>query len=99
MPDFDEKRRTRMTKMFFCRSNGVGKCQRPLSSTVAWCERPKVAGERATMMWSVPPNQGVPVMKTIASALIALAVLTGAAASANAFDTQSFYEQLDRSRQ
>jgi hypothetical protein len=38
-------------------------------------------------------------MKTIASALIALAVLTGAAASANAFDTQSFYEQLDRSRQ
>jgi len=38
-------------------------------------------------------------MKTIASALIALAVLTGVAASANAFDTQSFYEQLDRVRQ
>jgi hypothetical protein len=38
-------------------------------------------------------------MKTIASALIALAVLTGVAASANAFDAQNFYEQLDRSRQ
>jgi hypothetical protein len=42
---------------------------------------------------------GVPAMKTIVSALIALSVLTGIAASANAFDTQSFYEQLDRSRQ
>ena len=84
---------------FFAASDCLGKCQRPLSSTVAWCEWPQVAGERATMMWSVPPNQGVPVMKTIASALIALAVLTGVAASANAFDTQSFYEQLDRSRQ
>jgi hypothetical protein len=58
-----------------------------------------VAGERATMMWSVSPNQGVPVMKTIASALIALSVLTGIAASANAFDALSFYEQLDRGRQ
>jgi hypothetical protein len=38
-------------------------------------------------------------MKTIVSALIALSVLTGIAASANAFDTQSFYEQLDRGRQ
>ena len=38
-------------------------------------------------------------MKTIASALIALAVLTGTHASANAFETQGFYEQLDRSRQ
>jgi hypothetical protein len=38
-------------------------------------------------------------MKTIISALIALSALTGVAASANAFDTQSFYDQLDRSRQ
>jgi hypothetical protein len=38
-------------------------------------------------------------MKTIASALIALSVLTGVAASANAFDAKSFYEELDRSRQ
>jgi hypothetical protein len=37
-------------------------------------------------------------MKTIVSALIALAVLTGVAASANAFDAKSFYEELDRSR-
>jgi hypothetical protein len=35
-------------------------------------------------------------MKTIVSALIALSVLTGMAASANALDAKSFYEQLDR---
>jgi hypothetical protein len=50
------------------------------------------------MVWSVPPNQGVSVMKTIVSALIALAVLAGVSASANAFDAKSFYEELDRSR-
>jgi hypothetical protein len=38
-------------------------------------------------------------MKTIISALIALSALTGVAATANAFDALSFYEQLDRSRQ
>ena len=38
-------------------------------------------------------------MKTIISALIALSALTGVAASANALDAQSFYEQLDRSHQ
>ena len=37
-------------------------------------------------------------MKTIVSALIALSVLTGVAASANAFDAKSFFEELDRSR-
>lgn len=37
-------------------------------------------------------------MKTIISALIALSVLTGFAASASAFDAKSFYEVLDRSR-
>jgi len=37
-------------------------------------------------------------MKTIVSALIALSVLTGVTASANAFDAKSFYEELDRSR-
>jgi hypothetical protein len=37
-------------------------------------------------------------MKTIVSALIALSVLTGLAASASAFDARSFYEELDRSR-
>jgi hypothetical protein len=36
-------------------------------------------------------------MKTLVSALIALAVLTGVAASANAFDSKTFYEQQDRS--
>ena len=50
------------------------------------------------MVWSVPPNPGVPVMKTIVSALIALSVLSGFAASANAFDAKSFYEELDRTR-
>jgi hypothetical protein len=36
------------------------------------------------------------VMKTIMSAIIALSVLTGVAASANAFDAKNFYEQQDR---
>ena len=36
-------------------------------------------------------------MKTILSAIVALSVLTGVAASANAFDAKIFYEQLDRS--
>jgi hypothetical protein len=35
-------------------------------------------------------------MKTVVSALIALSVLTGMAASANALDAKSFYEQLER---
>jgi hypothetical protein len=51
-----------------------------------------------TMVFSVPPIKGVPGMKTIVSALIALSVLTGVTASANAFDAKSFYEELDRSR-
>jgi hypothetical protein len=37
-------------------------------------------------------------MKKIIAALIALSALTGVAASANAFDAKSFYEDLDRSR-
>jgi hypothetical protein len=36
-------------------------------------------------------------MKTLVSALIALSVLTGVVASANAFDAKSFYQQQDRS--
>jgi hypothetical protein len=35
-------------------------------------------------------------MKIIVSALLALSMLTGIAASANAFDAKSFYETLDR---
>ena len=35
------------------------------------------------------------IMKTILSAIVALSVLTGVAASANAFDAKSFYEQFD----
>jgi hypothetical protein len=35
-------------------------------------------------------------MKTIISALLALSVLTGVAASAYAFDAKSFYSELDR---
>ena len=37
------------------------------------------------------------IMKTILSAIVALSVLTGVAASANAFDAKSFYEQQERS--
>ena len=37
-------------------------------------------------------------MKTLLSALLALTVLTGVAASASAFDGKTFYEQQDRSR-
>jgi demethoxyubiquinone hydroxylase (CLK1/Coq7/Cat5 family) len=37
------------------------------------------------------------IMKAILSAIVALSVLTGVAASANAFDAKSFYEQLERS--
>jgi hypothetical protein len=36
------------------------------------------------------------IMKTIASALVALSVLTGFVASASAFDAKTFYEQQDR---
>ena len=35
-------------------------------------------------------------MKTLVSALVALSVLTGVAASANAFDAKSFYAQQER---
>jgi len=37
-------------------------------------------------------------MKKIIAALIALSALNGVAASANAFDAKSFYEELDRCR-
>jgi len=36
------------------------------------------------------------IMKTIISALVALSVLSGVAASASAFDAKTFYEQQDR---
>jgi hypothetical protein len=36
------------------------------------------------------------IMKTIISALVALSVLSGVAASAYAFDAKTFYEQQDR---
>jgi len=36
-------------------------------------------------------------MQTILSTIVALSVLTGVAASANAFDAKSFYQQLERS--
>jgi len=38
------------------------------------------------------------IMKTVLSALLALTVLTGVAASANAFDAKTFYQEQDRSR-
>ena len=36
-------------------------------------------------------------MKVLLSAVLALSVLTGIAASASAFDSKTFYEQQDRS--
>ena len=38
-------------------------------------------------------------MKTIVSALIALAVIAGAVGTANALDPKSFYEHLDKAAQ
>jgi hypothetical protein len=38
------------------------------------------------------------IMKTILSALLALSVLTGVAASAYTFDAKTFYEQQDRQK-
>ena len=35
-------------------------------------------------------------MKTITSALVALLLIAGIAASAHAFDAKEFYEQVDR---
>lgn len=35
-------------------------------------------------------------MKTILSALVALSVIAGIAGTASAFDTKTFYEQIDR---
>ena len=35
-------------------------------------------------------------MKTLVSALVALSVVTGVAASANALDARAFYEQQER---
>jgi hypothetical protein len=37
-------------------------------------------------------------MKTLMSALVALSVLAGVAASANAFDAKTFFEQQDREK-
>jgi hypothetical protein len=37
-------------------------------------------------------------MKALLSALVAVSVLTGVAASARAFDSKAFYEQQDRFR-
>jgi hypothetical protein len=36
------------------------------------------------------------IMKKILSAIVALSVLTGMAATASAFDSKSFYEQQER---
>jgi hypothetical protein len=38
------------------------------------------------------------IMKTLLSALLALAVLTGVVTSASAFDAKTFYQDQDRSR-
>jgi len=57
-----------------------------------------MTGERRHCVARPLKIKGVPVMKTIICALIALAVLSGISATANAFDAKSFYEELDRTR-
>ena len=42
------------------------------------------------------PNRGDIAMKTITAALIALSVLAGIAAPANALDVKTFWDQQDR---
>jgi hypothetical protein len=44
----------------------------------------------------VAPNRGDIAMKTIAATLIALSVLAGIAAPANALDVKTFWDQQDR---
>jgi len=56
------------------------------------------ADGRTAMLPHLRSLKEYPAMKTIISALIALSVLTGLAASASAFDAKGFYEELDRSR-
>jgi hypothetical protein len=64
------------------------------------------AGEAALLLRSsddrrhgavgIPLKRGETAMKVIVTLLVALSVVTGVAASANAFDAKSFYAQLDR---
>jgi hypothetical protein len=57
-----------------------------------------LAGEAGKMLFHPPIWESL--MKTIASALIALSIFTGLAAPANAaWDTQAFWEGLARSAQ
>jgi len=53
------------------------------------CEQHRLAPDRTKQSLET-------IMKTLASALLALSVLAGVAASASAFDAKSFYEQQDR---
>ena len=50
----------------------------------------------ATMVLSASLSKKDTAMKTIVSALIALSVLAGIAGPASAFDSKTFYNQLDR---
>jgi hypothetical protein len=43
-----------------------------------------------------PARKGGAVMKTLASALIALSLLIGVAAPASALDARKFFDQIDR---
>jgi len=52
---------------------------------------PMSSGSRA-----LDKTRGETVMRTIASALLALLVIVGIAGSADAFDAKSFYQQVDR---
>ena len=58
-------------------------------------ELTKLAGGRSNLLQPLDKIWSM-IMKTIVSALVALSVLTGVAASANAFDAKSFYEQQER---
>jgi hypothetical protein len=63
------------------------------------CERHHIAcaSSNDSRQTELQKSRGT-IMKTLLSALLALTVLTGVAASASAFDAKTFYQDQDRSR-
>jgi len=62
------------------------------------CKKDHIADARATTRTRSNDKIKGMIMKTLLSALLALTVLAGVAASASAFDSKTFYQEQDRSR-
>jgi len=62
------------------------------------CKKHHIADARATTRNRSNDKIKGMIMKTLLSALLALTVLAGVAASASAFDSKTFYQEQDRSR-